>query len=49
LIGRFYPGAPLKRDIGEFESLLSNRKTREVLGFRQEHSWRDYVKPQPQG
>lgn len=46
LIDRFYPGAPLKRDIGEFESLLSNRKTREVLGFRQEHSWRDYVKPQ---
>jgi nucleoside-diphosphate-sugar epimerase len=45
LIDRFYPGAPLKRDIGEFESLLSNRKTREVLGFRQEHSWRDYVKP----
>jgi nucleoside-diphosphate-sugar epimerase len=46
LIDRFYPGAPLKRDIGEFESLLSNRKTREVLGFRQEHSWRDHVKPQ---
>lgn len=45
LIDRFYPGTPLKRDIGEFESLLSNRKTREVLGFRQEHSWRDYVKP----
>jgi nucleoside-diphosphate-sugar epimerase len=38
------PGAPLKRDIGEVESLLSNRKTRGVLGFRQEHSWRDYVK-----
>ena len=45
LIDRFYPGTPLKREIGEFESLLSNRKTREVLGFRQEHSWRDYVKP----
>lgn len=45
LIDRFYPGTPLKRDIGEFESLLSNCKTREVLGFRQEHSWRDYVKP----
>jgi nucleoside-diphosphate-sugar epimerase len=45
LINRFYTGTPLKREIGEFESLLSNRKTREVLGFRQEHSWRDYVKP----
>jgi hypothetical protein len=24
--------------------LLSNRKTREVLGFREEHDGRDYVK-----
>jgi nucleoside-diphosphate-sugar epimerase len=44
LINRFYPGTPLKREIGEFESLLSNRKAREVLGFRPEHSWHDYVK-----
>jgi nucleoside-diphosphate-sugar epimerase len=44
LIDRFYPGAPLTRELGEFESLLSNRKAREVLGFQQKHSWRDYVK-----
>lgn len=43
LIDRFYPGVPLKRELGEFETLLSNRKAREVLGFRSEHGWRKYV------
>jgi hypothetical protein len=44
LIDRFYPGAPVNRELDEFEGLLSNRKAREVLGFQQEHSWRNYVK-----
>lgn len=43
LIDRFYPGVPLKRELGEFETLLSNRKAREVLGFRSEHGWRKYI------
>ncbi|MBP1872015.1 UDP-glucose 4-epimerase [Ensifer adhaerens] len=43
LIDRFYSGTPLKRELGEFETLLSNRKVREVLGFRGEHGWRKYV------
>jgi nucleoside-diphosphate-sugar epimerase len=43
LIDRFYPGTPLKRELGEFETLLSNRKVRDVLGFRSEHGWRKYV------
>lgn len=43
LIERFYPGVPLRRELGEFETLLSNRKARDVLGFRPEHSWRKYV------
>jgi nucleoside-diphosphate-sugar epimerase len=40
----FYPNVPFKREIGEYESLLSNRKIRDVLGFREEHDWRKYVK-----
>jgi nucleoside-diphosphate-sugar epimerase len=40
LLRRFYPKVPVKRELGEFETLLSNRKIREVLGFRQAHSWR---------
>jgi hypothetical protein len=41
---RFYPGVPVKAELGEYETLLSNRKAREVLGFRPEHSWRQYVR-----
>lgn len=44
LIDRFYPGVPLKREIGEFETLLSNSKAKEMLGFRSQHGWRKYVR-----
>jgi nucleoside-diphosphate-sugar epimerase len=40
LLQRFYPNVPLHGDLGEYETLLSNRKARKVLGFRPEHSWR---------
>jgi len=38
-----FPGVPLDDDLGEFESLMSNRKIRDVLGFKQQHDWRDRV------
>ena len=44
LAERFFPGVPLTRELGENEALFSNRKIREVLGFREEHDWRRYVK-----
>jgi nucleoside-diphosphate-sugar epimerase len=44
LLRRFYPNVPVKRALGEYETLLSNRKAREVLGFKAQHSWRRYVK-----
>jgi nucleoside-diphosphate-sugar epimerase len=43
LLARFFPGVPLSRALDEQEGLLSNRKIREVLGFRQRHDWRDEV------
>jgi len=43
LLSRFYPGVPVHGELGEYETLLSNKKTREVLGFKQAHHWRDYV------
>lgn len=43
LLERFYPGVPLKHELGAFDTLLSNRKAKEVLGFRSQHSWRKYV------
>ena len=43
LLARFFPGVPVTRQLGEHEALFSNRKIREVLGFREAHNWRDYV------
>jgi UDP-glucose 4-epimerase len=40
------PAIPLKRPLTGIEAPLSNRKAREVLGFREEHDWRKYVQPE---
>jgi nucleoside-diphosphate-sugar epimerase len=37
------PGVKVTREMGEFEAPLSNRKVREVLGFKEAHNWRNYV------
>ena len=37
------PGTPHKRELLGDEAPLSNRKAREVLGFKEEHNWRKYV------
>jgi nucleoside-diphosphate-sugar epimerase len=43
LAAKFFPKVPFAREIGKFEGLLSNKKIREVLGFKEEHDWRLYV------
>lgn len=43
LLATYFPNVRLTRPVGENESLLSNRKIREVLGFRERHNWRDEV------
>jgi UDP-glucose 4-epimerase len=42
-LARYSPGVPITRPLGEFEAPLSNRKAREVLGFKEQHNWRKYV------
>ncbi len=42
-LAKYCPGVPIRRELDEYEAPLSNRKTREVLGFREEHDWRKYV------
>jgi nucleoside-diphosphate-sugar epimerase len=42
-LARYAPGVPITREMGEFEAPISNRKAREVLGFREEHDWRRYA------
>lgn len=44
ILERFFPNVPVSRELEENEALFSNRKIREVLGFREEHDWRKYVK-----
>lgn len=44
LAEQFFPGVPITRELEEHEALFSNRKIREVLGFREQHNWRKYLK-----
>ena len=37
------PSTPIRRPLVGQEAPLSNRKIREVLGFREEHNWRNEV------
>lgn len=43
LAEQFFPGVPVTRELGHHEALYSNRKIREVLGFKEQHNWRKYL------
>lgn len=43
ILAAYAPNTPITRAMGEFEAPLSNRKAREVLGFVEQHNWRQYV------
>ncbi|MCH8552071.1 MAG: NAD(P)-dependent oxidoreductase [Natronospirillum sp.] len=45
VIDRFYQGVPQARAMGENETFYANRKARELVGFRPQHSWREVVEP----
>jgi nucleoside-diphosphate-sugar epimerase len=40
---RHAPHTPKARELESFEAPMSNRKARELLGFREEHNWRKYA------
>jgi nucleoside-diphosphate-sugar epimerase len=42
-LAKYCPNTPVTRPMGKFEAPLSNRKAREVLGFKEAHDWRRYV------
>jgi nucleoside-diphosphate-sugar epimerase len=44
LLKRFYPEVPVKKQLGEFETLLSNEKLKTLLGWKQKYYWRDQAK-----
>jgi nucleoside-diphosphate-sugar epimerase len=43
-LARWCPATPIRRPLKGDEAPLSNRKIRDVLGFKEEHNWRKYVK-----
>lgn len=43
LLAEVFPDVPLKRDVGEYGTLLAIDRARRVLGFEPRHSWRDHV------
>src|SRR5262245_16346801 len=43
LLDEVFPDAPLTREVGEFDSLLSSDRARQVLGYEPCHSWRDHL------
>ena len=42
-LARYCPKVPVRRKLIGHEAPLSNRKAREVLGFLENHNWRDEV------
>lgn len=44
LVEQFFAGVPVTRPLEEHEALFSNRKIREMLGFKEQHNWRQYVR-----
>ncbi len=43
LMAEVFPGVPVRRELGEHETLLCIDKARRVLGYEPQHSWRDHV------
>lgn len=43
LFREVFPGVPITREIGEFQTLLSIDRAREKIGYVPQHSWRDHI------
>jgi nucleoside-diphosphate-sugar epimerase len=43
LLAKVFPGVELRREVGEFGTLLAIDRARQALGFEPRHSWRDHV------
>jgi len=43
LMDTVFPGVPIKAGTGDYESLISSNKARDLLGWRPRYSWRDIV------
>ena len=46
IIMQFFPNVKLRRKMDKYESILSSKKIRDILGFKPVHDWKNYFKPQ---
>ena len=44
IIKKFFPNVKMRREMGKYESILSSKKIRDVLGFNPVHDWKNYFK-----
>lgn len=42
-LAKHEPHVPINRELDAYEGPISNRKAREILGFREQHHWKSYV------
>jgi nucleoside-diphosphate-sugar epimerase len=47
LLREVFPGTPLTREVGEYDTLLAIDRARDALGFEPKHSWRQHVSAPP--
>lgn len=45
LLQRYFPHVRLTRELGEHETLLSNKRAKEELGFQPRHTWMEHAQP----
>ncbi len=44
IIKQFFPNVKMRRDMEKYESILSSKKIRDILGFNPAHDWKKYLK-----
>ena len=44
IIKQFFPNVKMRRKMEKYESILSSRKIRDMLGFKPVHEWKNYFK-----
>ena len=45
IIMQFFPNVKLRRKMDKYESILSSKKIRDILGFNPVHDWKNYLNP----
>jgi nucleoside-diphosphate-sugar epimerase len=45
LLRRYFPRVPMTRELGEYETLLSNKRVKDELGFQPRHTWMEHTQP----